>query len=271
MRLKLLGFYDIDTPVTLAMLARGEEAHLRRDQIALFDICFSFSGGRALNRLKHEYGARKAVALYCAVDPQLYHPQECRRRWDLGYLGTYSPDRQPVLEQLLIEPARQLPQMKFVIAGPNYPRDMALPDNVERIEHLEPARHREFYASQRFTLNVTRADMVALGWSPSVRIFEAAACGTPIISDRWEGLDDLLPEGEAILIADCASDVVEALRTIGDGARLALAQAARSLVLAGHTGGHRALELVAAIQRHGSHNAGTGVRKEKHHEFQRQA
>ncbi len=202
MRLGFLGFYDIDTPVTLAMLARGEQTHLRRDQVPVFDAYFSFSGGRALHRLRHEFGAREPVALYCAVDPQLYHPQACPQRWDLGYLGTYSPDRQPGLEALLIEPARRLPDMKFVIAGPHYPRDMDLPANVERIEHLEPGRHREFYASQRFTLNVTRADMVALGWSPSVRIFEAAACGTPIISDRWEGLAELLPEDEAILIAD---------------------------------------------------------------------
>jgi spore maturation protein CgeB len=268
MRLKFFGFYDIDTPVTLAMLRRGEETHLRRDQVPLFDTYFSFSGGRALHRLRHEFGAADPVALYCAVDPALYYPQAGPQRWDLGYLGTYSPDRQPGLEALLIEPARQLPQMKFVIAGPNYPRDMDLPANVERIEHLEPGRHRAFYASQRFTLNLTRADMVALGWSASVRIFEAAACGTPIVSDRWEGLGELLPEDEAILIADRTSDVVEALTAMEDARRLAMARAARKLVLAGHTGAHRAAELVDAIMRHGSRGK---ANKEAGHEFQRYA
>jgi spore maturation protein CgeB len=267
MGLNFLGFYDIDTPVTLSMLARGEETHLRRDQVPLFDIYFSFSGGRALNRLKHEFGARQAMALYCAVDPQLYYPQACQQRWALGYLGTYSPDRQPGLEKLLIEPARRLPQMNFVIAGPNYPRDMDLPSNVERIEHLEPARHREFYASQRFTLNLTRADMVALGWSPSVRIFEAAACGTPIISDRWQGLDDLLPQDEAIIIADGAGDVIDALTAVDDGVRLAIAHTARKLVLTGHTGVHRAQELAQAITSHPRFEAG----KEAGHELQRSA
>jgi spore maturation protein CgeB len=266
MQLDFLGFYDIDTPVTLSMLARGEETHLRRDQAPLFDIYFSFSGGKALNRLRREFGARRAMALYCAVDPELYFPQSCPQRWDLGYLGTYSPDRQPGLERLLIEPARQLPDMKFVIAGPNYPPEMDLPANVERIEHLEPARHREFYASQRFTLNLTRADMVALGWSPSVRIFEAAACGAPIISDRWQGLDDLLPEDEAIIIADTASDVTDALTKTGESARLAIAQAARKLVLANHTGAHRALELVEAIA---AHHANGG--QEAGHELQHPA
>jgi spore maturation protein CgeB len=96
------------------------------------------------------------------------------KKWELSYLGTYSPDRQPTLETLLIEPARRMPDRRFVVAGPQYPAEIEWPDNVERIEHLPPSEHAEFYAASRFTLNVTRADMIAAGWSPSVRLFEAA-------------------------------------------------------------------------------------------------
>jgi spore maturation protein CgeB len=249
MRPAFLGFYDIDTPVTLAMLSGREEQHLRLDQVPFFDVYFSFSGGPSLKRLEREFGARRATALHCAVDPRLYHPQQVPVDWDLGYLGTYSDDRQPALERLLIEPARRLSHMRFVVAGSSYPASIRWPDNVQRIEHVDPSRHPSFYARQRFTLNLTRARMIAAGWSPSVRIFEAAACGTPIISDRWEGLSALLPEGKAIVIADGSDDVVDALTRIGADERAAIAGRARKRVLARHTGAHRARELAAAIAR----------------------
>ncbi|MFP5078415.1 glycosyltransferase [Rhizobium sp. YIM 134829] len=248
LRPKRLAFYDIDTPVTLARLERGEEEYLARRQIPLFDAYFSFSGGAVLTRLERDFHARKALALYCAVDPDRYGPTGEAPIYDLGYLGTYSPDRQPTLERLLIEPARRLPQLRFVVAGPQYPAEIDWPANVERIEHLPPADHARFYGRQRFTLNVTRADMIAAGWSPSVRLFEAAACGTPIISDRWQGLDALLPDGEALLIADDTDAVVAALTGLEESRRQAIAQAARARVLADHTGQARARGLVADLR-----------------------
>lgn len=244
---KRLCFYDIDTPVTLAKLDRGDEEYLALRQIPLFDTYFSFSGGEVLTRLERRYGARRAVALYCSVDEERYVATGEASAWDLGYLGTYSPDRQPTLERFLMEPARRLPSMRFVVAGPQYPPEIDWPDNVERIEHLSPADHAGFYTRQRFTLNVTRSDMIAAGWSPSVRLFEAAACGTPVISDFWRGLDELLPDGEAVIIARGPEDVVTALTRLADGDRMAIAAAARKRVIGGHTGTARAGELVHAL------------------------
>ncbi|APO75974.1 glycosyltransferase domain-containing protein [Rhizobium etli 8C-3] len=247
LELKRLCFYDIDTPVTLAKLDRGDEEYLALKQIPLFDAYFSFSGGEVLARLERRYGARRAIALYCSVDEDCYANTGEPRSWDLGYLGTYSPDRQPTLERLLLEPARRLPSMRFIVAGPQYPAQIDWPANVERIEHLAPADHASFYSRQRFTLNVTRSDMIAAGWSPSVRLFEAAACATPIISDFWRGLEELLPDGEALIIARGAQDVVAALTELSDGRRSAIAAAARKRVMRGHTGAARAGELVRAL------------------------
>lgn len=243
-----LCFYDIDTPVTLAKLSRGDEEYLALRQIGFFDAYLSFSGGEVLTRLEQQFGARQALALYCSVDPELYQQTGEDFRWDLGYLGTYSPDRQPTLERLLIEPARRLPNLRFVVAGPQYPADIDWPENVERIEHLPPHEHPSFYSRQRFTLNVTRADMIAAGWSPSVRLFEAAACGTPIISDDWRGLSELLPDGEAILIARTTDDVTQALTQTDDHARRNLGEAGQRVVLEAHTGLARARELAAALE-----------------------
>jgi spore maturation protein CgeB len=242
----LCAFYDIDTPVTLAALERGETAYLARRQIREFDLYFSFSGGEVLDVLAGRFGAHHPRALYCAVDEERYKPLDLPKRWDLGYLGTYSDDRQPVLERLLLEPARRLPNCRFVVAGPQYPASISWPTNVERIEHVGPEDHAAFYGSQRLTLNVTRADMVAAGWSPSVRLFEAAACGVPIISDRWRGLDELLPGGEAVVIAD-DTDAVTAALAEPDAVPQRRAARARDIVLAHHTGTARAGELLAAL------------------------
>jgi spore maturation protein CgeB len=237
------AFYDIDTPVTLANLVGGEHRYLRPDQIAGYDLYLSFTGGPTLQRLEREFGSPRARVLYCSVDPQLYFPDPQELRWALGYLGTYSADRQPPLERLLFQPARQLPDARFVVGGPQYPDPAAWPANIEHLPHVPPADHRRFYTSQRFTLNITRADMIAAGWSPSVRLFEAAACGVPIISDRWAGIETLLVPGREILLVDSAQEVIELLRGMGDEERLELAANARGRILAEHTAAHRAEQL----------------------------
>jgi nucleoside-diphosphate-sugar epimerase/spore maturation protein CgeB len=240
------AFYDIDTPVTVAGLEAGGTEFLAPRQVADFDLYLSFSGGPILDTLRDRFGARRPLAFHCAADAERYRPVDGPKRWDLGYLGTYSADRQPVLERLLLEPARRLPDRRFVVAGPQYPADIDWPANVERIDHVGPADHPAFYGAQRYTLNVTRADMVAAGWSPSVRLFEAGACATAILSDRWDGLGDLFPDGEAIRIADGPDDVVAALAEPPEATRR-LGQAARRIVLARHTGTARAAELEAAL------------------------
>jgi spore maturation protein CgeB len=243
-----VAFYDIDTPVTLAKLARGDHEYLTPALVARYDLYLSFTGGPTLRRLERELGSPMARALYCSVDPALYAPDpSVPVTLDLGYMGTYSDDRQPTVDRLLVEPARRWPEGRFAVVGPQYPEHLAWPANVRREIHLAPREHRAFYNAQRFTLNVTRADMIAAGWSPSVRLFEAAACGTPIVSDRWAGLEEVLRPGTEILVADDAEAVLRAVRGMPDDERRALGDAARARVLAAHTAAHRAAELEAHV------------------------
>jgi spore maturation protein CgeB len=244
----LCAFYDIDTPVTVASLLDDRCAYLAARQIPALDLYLSFTGGPLLQCLEQHFGARLARPLYCSVDAARYQKQAMPVRWDLGYLGTYAEDRQPALQRLLIEPAQLLRERRFVVAGSQYPASIDWPANVERIEHVPPADHAAFYCQQRFTLNVTRADMVRYGWSPSVRLFEAASCGTPIVSDRWDGLDALLPEDEAVIVADGCEDVVAALRDADAAKRDRISANARRIVLARHTGEARARELERWIE-----------------------
>jgi spore maturation protein CgeB len=244
----LAAFYDIDTPITLAKLKMGDYEYLAPHQIPQFDLYLSFTGGRTLQVLENEYGAPAARALYCSVDPSLYYPNPGDTKWDMGYMGTYSSDRQPRLSTLLLQPARQWLAGRFVIAGPQYPDDIRWPPNIQRIEHLPPAEHCDFYNAQRFTLNITRDDMIRAGYAPSVRLFEAAACGVPIISDNWEGLETFFAVGTEILVASHPSDTMLYLSGMPEQTRRRIGERARMRVLAEHTAAHRAAELVGYVR-----------------------
>jgi spore maturation protein CgeB len=243
-----VAFYDIDTPVTLRQLEEGTCDYLTSALVGRYDIYLTFAGGPTLAKLETRYGAPRARPLYCSVDPAVHFPEATVPRWDLGYLGTYGADRQPAVNALLVEPARAWREGRFMVAGPQYPADIEWPPNVERCEHLPPPQHRAFYNAQRYTLNVTRADMVRAGWSPSVRLFEAAACGTPIISDRWPGIEAFFDVGSEILTASTPSEVLAILRAVPEAERRAMAERARRRVLTEHTASHRAETLEKWIQ-----------------------
>ena len=241
------AFYDIDTPVTLARIDCGLD-YLEPRQVPKYDLYLSFTGGPTLDLLNERYGAARPRALYCSVDPEEYRPDpDAVPEFDLGYLGTFSEDRQPMLNRLLLQAAYRWPSGRFTVAGPQYPGTVVWPPNVHRTEHLAPGLHRRFYTRLRYTLNVTRRDMVRAGYSPSVRLFEAAACGTPIISDEWPGIGRFLNPGTEILLSNSPKQTLGYLRSISERDRQELARRARARVLQSHTASHRAMELEAYV------------------------
>ena len=243
------AFYDIDTPITISKLRAGDAEHIRRDQVGEFDLYLSFTGGPMLKEIETRFGAARALPFYCSFDPDRYHfTPDPQFRCDLSYMGTYAPDRQPKIDELFCEPARRLPQSRFLIAGPMYPENLRWPTNVRRVIHLEPRLHPGFYSSARFTLNVTRAEMILAGFSPSVRLFEAAACGAAIISDSWPGLELFLQPGKEILLPESADDVVSLMRKMTDEESRAIGRAAQERVLAEHTATHRAAQFESYVE-----------------------
>lgn len=241
------AFYDIDTPITLTNLEKGKCDYLSEEQIALYNIYLSFTGGPILDKLQDVYGSPMAKAFYCSVDPLLYYPEEKRKKWDLGYLGTYSPDRQIILDELLIKAANKYKEGKFIVAGPQYPDTIKWPSNIDREIHLSPGDHKSFYNKQRFTLNITRFDMVNAGYSPSVRLFEAAACGVPIISDYWKGLETIFEINKEIFISKSHKETIYYLQELKEDQIMETALKARKKVLNLHTSHHRAVQLLKYI------------------------
>jgi spore maturation protein CgeB len=239
------GYYDLDTPITLEKLAGGEEVpYLPAGGLGDFDLVLSYGGGRSLELLASTLGARRTAALHGSVDPEVHRPAEPRAAYaaDLSYLGTYAADRQAVLEELLVGAAERLPSFRFVIGGAQYPQSFPWRENIAFVRHLPPSEHAAFYASSRLTLSVTRAAMARLGHCPSARFFEAAACGVPVLSDAWDGLERFFRPGEEVLVAQTREDTVAALALPAETLQ-AMGRRARERALTEHTADHRVQEL----------------------------
>jgi spore maturation protein CgeB len=245
-----LLFYDIDTPVTMSALrSAGHCPYLTADIIPHFATYLSFTGGPVLRELEERFGSPRAIPFYCSVDADAYATTPCRQQYscDLSYLGTYAPDRQPKLMHLLNDAAGLLPEAGFIVAGPLYPPETDFHGNVRQITHLPPPEHPSFYSSSRFTLNLTRADMVTAGYSPSVRLFEASACGAAILSDSWTGLEEFLTPNEEILLPEDAAEVADIICNLSDQARQLMGQRARDRILSAHTSLHRARQFEEVV------------------------
>lgn len=245
-------FYDLDTPITMAQLrAHGSATYLDGAHIPHYAAYLSSTGGPVLRELEESFAARCAVPFYCSVDPEICRPTPIRMeyRCELSYLGTYAADRQQKLMRLLNEPARSMRQARFIVAGAQYPKTVDWLPNVDRIIHLNPSQHPAFYSSARFALNLTRDSMVEAGYSPSVRLFQASACGTAILSDAWKGLDHFLTPGREVLLPRDAYEVTEILRNFPEDERRRLGLNARERILAQHTASHRAMQFEEMLQR----------------------
>src|SRR5262245_23590282 len=234
----ITAFYDIDTPVTLANIDLDACLYINRSSLRKYHLYLSFIGGPILHRLEKMYGSPMARVLYCSIDPSSFFPEYQISRWGLGYIGTYPDDRH--LNELLLKPARTWKDGRFVVAEPKYAESISWPTNIQRIEDLPPQAHRDFYNSQKFTLNVTGSDMVKIGYSPSIHLLEAAACATPIITDNWPGLESIFRPNHEILVAETADDVLRFVRDIPNVKRCEIGWNARRRVLREHTAAQRA-------------------------------
>ena len=255
------AFYDLDTPITLDAFRSGEHVpYLPSEGLAAFDLVLSYTGGRALAALQNELGARDVAPLYGWVDPEVHQPAATIGdfRSDLSYLGTFAKDRQDSLNRLFVRPAHHRPDLRFALGGAQYPDDFPWTPNICFVRHLPPSLHAAFFCSSRMTLNVTRQAMARYGFCPSGRLFEAAACGAPLLSDRWEGLDTFFSIGEEIIPVETTEDVVAAL-SLSDRELFHIAAAARARVLECHTAAQRAIELEAICDAVRSHSVGRAV------------
>ena len=243
-------FYDLDTPVTLARLAAGERSsYIGPRGLADFDLVLSYTGGGALTAARAAGRAPGGAALRL-VDPAVHRRRPPRAyRADLSYLGTYAADRQAALEELFIGRPRAAGRTHASCsAARGYPTRLPLDgQHLLRPPPRRPASTPRSTAPRRLTLNVTRAAMAAMGYCPSGRLFEAAACGAAGPERRWAGLDALLRARERNPARASDRETSRGPAAAATASCGASAAAARERALAEHTAAHRrASELVDA-------------------------
>jgi len=236
-------FWDVDAPATLA----AADARLAA-LVAQFDLVLTYGGGDPVVERYLELGARDCAPVYNALDPETHHPVRPDPRFeaDLAFLGNRLPDREARVEELFLHAAELAPDRRFLFGGAGWD-GKPLPPNVVYLGHVGTADHNAFNATPLAVLNVTRDSMVANGWSPPTRVFEAAGAGACLITDAWRGIEEFLEPGAEVLVAVDGADVPEHVRSLTPEGARTIGAAARERVLREHTYAQRAEQVEALL------------------------
>jgi spore maturation protein CgeB len=241
-----VAFWDVDAPQTLAMVSAEDPEAERtfRALIPRYDLILLYGGGPQVQSAYARLGSRDTQLVYNAVDPDEYYPvaPDPSRVCDLLVMGNRMPDREARVHDLFLRAAVAAPDLSFVLAGSGWD-DCRLPANVRYVGHAPTAQHRVWNCSARMVLNINRSDMAMTGYSPPTRVFEAAGCGSCVLTDAWQGIETFLIPDAEVLLASTAEDIVSHLRQTSVQRARAIGLAARRRVLRDHTYTARATAL----------------------------
>ena len=239
-------YYDTNLSATIDHLHCQQDNSafcLTADNLRHFNLFLSTTGGPFLENLAKRYDLGFARPLYESVDPYSFYRTDTDKSYELGFIGTYKSDRKTLLEATLLGPARTTPNRKFTLAGSGYD-EAELPRNVTYLEHLPGTNLVDFYNRQHCSLVLSRADRRRMGYTPTRRLLAAAACGVPVLSDAWDGIDYFFEPHRELFCVDNEQDVLDVLYGQDETVRNKIGSAARQRVMAQHTVGHRAEELL---------------------------
>lgn len=236
-------FWDVDAPATLSRLEQLPRDPLR-DLLGRYDLVLTYGGGEPVVRRYSALGARACHVIYNAFDPQTHHRVAAEPRFtaDCSLLANRLPDREERIEEFFFRVAQLSPERRFLLGGNGWD-GKPMPRNVRWVGHVGTAEHNAFNCSATTVLNVTRDSMVANGWSPATRVFEAAGVGACLITDAWEGIEEFLAPGSEVLVARDAEEVAEHLRAVDPVRAARIGARAARRTLADHTYTRRAAEV----------------------------
>lgn len=248
-------FWDVDAPATLAELAATPD-HMLHALLPRLDGVFTYGGGEPVVEAYRRAGARRCLPVYNGLDRSTHFPVEPDERFaaDLAFLGNRLPDREARVEEFFFEPARLLPDRRFLLGGAGWD-DVRLPANVRYLGHVASADHNAFNATPRAVLNISRQSMADVGFSPATRVFEAAGAGACLITDFWDGIELFFVPGQEILVARSGVEVARLLQGLEPAAAAETGRRALRRARESHDYLRRAQQVHKALQElAGSHS-----------------
>ncbi|MCE5323932.1 glycosyltransferase [bacterium] len=240
-------FWDMDAPITLDRIEKNPNDPFRA-KISGYDLILTHNGGDAVRNAYAALGARKTAAIHSAIDPKTHHhvsPEE-RFKADLGFHGDRLPGRELRVDEFFFGAAREMPYSKFMLAGSGW-GSRQMPDNVKPVGEIYSWDVNAFNSSPLMILNVAWEAVAHYGFSPTARVFQAAAAGACIITERWDGLERFFEPGKEILTAQSGADVAHHMREMNQARALAIGKAAYERVITDHTYARRAAEVETAL------------------------
>jgi spore maturation protein CgeB len=240
-------FWDVDAPATLERMQLDADDPFR-PLVPQYDFIFTYGGGDPVVRKYASFGARECIPIYNALDPTTHHPVPRNPDFDadLSFLGNRLPDREARVEEFFLRAASILPAKRFLLGGSGW-GDKALPESVRYRGHVYTHEHNAFNCTPRAVLNISRESMASNGWSPATRVFEAAGAAACLITDAWEGIDYFLELEKEVLVARDGAEVAAIVDSLDEKRAQQIGQAAMKRVLAQHTYGHRARQVVEIL------------------------
>lgn len=214
-----------------------------------FDAVLTF--GEALTSIyRNRFGMDRVWTLHEAADIDIFKPHPGTRKYaDVTWIGNWGDEeRSAEIKQFLIDPAKELPDNSFCVYGVRYPeRTLALlhAAGMRYEGYLPNLDAPAAYGAARLTLHIPRQQYVeAMTGIPTVRVFEALACGIPLISAPWEDTERLFRNGDFLLVRN-TSEMRRTIEFLLHDAEAAAEQAMRGLetILSRHTCRHRAEQL----------------------------
>jgi Glycosyl transferases group 1 len=239
-------YYDGDLPASLPEfggLDTGFNIYHGADP-GEYDLMLSNSEGAIESLIA--MGARRAEALFWAVDPGLFAPLPVAKEHDVFFYGYGDRFRRDWMAEMVGEPSRRLPEVDFVLGGADFRGDTGAARAIGDVPFNVFSRA---VSASRINLNITRRPHATVPGSSSARPFELAACGAAIVSNPYEGLEQWFEPGSEVRIVSSADESVEAYDELlaDPGAAEEMGRRARERALSEHTYAQRARRLLDLI------------------------
>ena len=215
-----------------------------------FDGVLAF--GEALRRIYEQaFGAKRVWTFHEAADIAHFTPLRAPRNTDVVWIGNWGDEeRTRELEEFLLRPAAALRNAKVAVHGVRYPESTRIKLDEAGIEYrgyLPNLRTPQVYGESLLTLHVPRRFYAnGLSGIPTIRVFEALACGIPLICSPWVDTDGLFRPGEDYLCVEDGKSMEAEIRRLlrDDEAREQMAARGLETIHQRHTCRHRALQLL---------------------------